>query len=545
MDSNRWRMILWSGMLALWLGLGIAWLPQTSAAQSLPQPSQQTDQHTLQLQTEGFSIAQVTVDGAVVFRGILVPGEMRSWRGAQITVTIEYRLPVAILFDGTLQGMLDRTTERVTLQWPPVGESPLSDTTNLDAIITARSTISTPLSSTISNTISTPAANTVTSALTDTLSNTISTTVTNALRPPQLYRVQPDDTLFLVAQRFGTDVETLLAANQIANVDLIYVGTTLRIPGSDGTLPTLPVAGSLVAMADGAANSAAVIRGSVTERLTGAAQRAQEDSPFYRTTWLTYYGRPAVPIMGILGEHEIEELTTLLKAEAAAYDAANGDELGVLPAYHLVYGMATKAPNNDGSHLVFLEDSTVEAYIEQAEEEGFAVILDIQIGALTPAESLAYGLPWLDYTNVHLALDPEFAMAHAGQAWPGDPIGYVTATQINEAQALMQAYLEENEIAEQRVLLVHQFLDSMIENKTDLDWDFPNIVLTLSADGWGGPWGKISKYNSFMDAQTRFTAFKLFYRWDEPLMTPREALGVDGYGEQGFIEVTPNLVIYQ
>ncbi|MCB1719635.1 MAG: hypothetical protein KDK05_31245, partial [Candidatus Competibacteraceae bacterium] len=87
--------------------------------------------------------------------------------------------------------------------------------------------------------------------------------------------------------------------------------------------------------------------------------------------------------------------------------------------------------------------------------------------------------------------------------------------------------------------------DTMIEDKTDLDWSYPNIVLTLSADGWGGPWGKISKYNSFMDEQTRFTAFKLFYRWDEPLMTPKEALGIDGYGEGAFIEVTPNLVIYQ
>lgn len=541
MYSIRWRKIIWHSLLMLGLALGVAWQPQTSAAQSVPQPTQRSDQHTVRLQTEGFSIAQVTVDGTVIFRGILLPGETRTWRGSQLTVTIEYRLPVEILFDDTLQGTLDRSTERVTLQWPPTAGSNLSDPTSLDTVITARSAIATPVPSMASDTVST----TVSAPLSSTVSSTISTTAESLVRPPQLYTVQPDDTLFLVAQRFGTDVETLLAANQIANVDLIYVGTTLRIPGSDGTLLALPVAGSLVAMADGASNSPPVIRGSVTERLTSAAKSAQENSPFYRATWLTYYGRPAVPVMGILGEHDIEELTALLKREAAAYDAANGDELGVLPAYHLVYGMATKAPNNDGSHLVFLEDSTVEAYIVRAEEEGFAVILDIQIGALTPAESLAYGLPWLDYANVHLALDPEFAMAHAGQVWPGDPIGYVTAAQINEAQALMQEYLAENAIAGQRVLLVHQFLDSMIENKADLDWEFPDIVLTLSADGWGGPWGKISKYNSFMDAQTRFTAFKLFYRWDEPLMTPSEALGVDGYGEQGFIEVTPNLVIYQ
>jgi hypothetical protein len=293
------------------------------------------------------------------------------------------------------------------------------------------------------------------------------------------------------------------------------------------------------------APTVATPRASVTARLTAAAQTAPASSPFYQKTWLTYYGRPAVPIMGILGEHELDELTRLLKAEAAAYDQANGDELTVLPAFHLVYGMASKAPNNDGSHLIFLEDATVERYITRAQEEGFAVILDIQIGALTPAESLAYGFPWLAYDHVHLALDPEFAMAHAGQLWPGDPIGYVTAAQINEAQAAMQQYMVENTITDQRVLLIHQFLETMIENKAELDWTYDRLALTISADGWGGPWGKISKYNWFMDEQTRFTAFKLFYRWDEPLMTPREALGIDGYGEQGFIEVTPNLIIYQ
>lgn len=362
--------------------------------------------------------------------------------------------------------------------------------------------------------------------------------------PPQLYRVQAGDTLFEIAERFGTDVDTLLAANQLSSVDLIYAGSLLSIPGSDGTLPLQPIVAQLIPMGNGMPLALAP-RGTVTERLTMAAQAATRNSPFYRTTWLTYYGRPAVPVMGILGEHELDQLTELLNAEAAAYDSANGDRLTVLPVYHLVYGMATKAPNTDGSYLAFLEDEIVEAYIQRAEEENFAVILDIQIGALTPTEALTYGFPWLQYPNVHLALDPEFAMAHAGQSWPGDPIGFVTAAQVNEAQAVMDQYMAKNEIAGQRVLLVHQFLDTMIENKADLDWTYERLALTLSADGWGGPWGKISKYNLFMDSQTRFTAFKLFYRWDEPLMTPREALGIDGYGEEGYIEVTPNMVIYQ
>ncbi len=482
-------------------------------------PPRQTDQapnHTLRIESGGFHTIQMEVDGVPVFRGVLVPHEVREWRGQTLTLTIESHAtasntsasntsasnrsgadrrpttPTTVTFDGLLQGTLQPTDGRTILQWPRAQQSPLPTTE----------------------------------------------------RAPSLYTVQPDDTLFLIAQAFGTDVDALLTANQISDVNLIYAGTTLIIPGGDGSMPVRPIAGQLLAL-DGAPPPIAIPRGSVTERLTLAAQQQPTDAPFHQQTWLTYYGRPAVPVMGILGEYEIDELVPLLRAEAAAYDEANGDELAVLPAFHLVYGMATKAPNPDGSHLIFLEDATVERYIERANAEGFAVILDIQIGALSPAEALAQGLPWLDYANVHLALDPEFAMAHAGQLWPGDPIGYVTAAEINAAQALMQQYLAEHDLPGQRVLLVHQFLDTMIENKAELVWTHDRLALTISADGWGGPWGKISKYNLFMDPQTRFTAFKLFYRWDEPLMTPREALGVDGFGEQGYIEVTPNLIMYQ
>lgn len=461
--------------------------------------------HTLRIKSQGFSLVQVEVDGTPVFRGMLLPNESRQWRGKSIVLTAQNNAPIAVTLDGILQGTLTKSERLTTFRWP--------------------------------TTITTPS---FTSFASDTENNE---------RPPALYTVQPGDTLFVIAEEFGTDIDTLMTANQLTDIDLIYTGTTLAIPGGDGTLPTRRTTGlsSATAPESGWEFMAVppILRASAAERLTESARNAPSTSPFYKTTWLTYYGRPAVPVMGILGEHEIDALIPILQKEAAAYDEANGDELDVLPAFHLVYGMATKGPGIEGSHLVYLEDATVERYIQRAAEVGFAVILDIQIGALTPTESLAYGLPWLKYDNVHLALDPEFAMAHAGQVWPGDPIGFVTAAQLNEAQASMQQYMEENEIAGQRVLLVHQFLDTMIENKADLDWSYDRLALTISADGWGGPWGKISKYNLFMDEQTRYTAFKLFYRWDEPLMTPREALGIDGYGEQGYIEVTPNLIMYQ
>jgi hypothetical protein len=291
---------------------------------------------------------------------------------------------------------------------------------------------------------------------------------------------------------------------------------------------------------------APVPRGTLVERKTNMSRAVGEESPYFQRIWLTYYGRPDVPIMGILGEYPIEELIPVLREEAANYAAAAGPDITIQPAFHLVYGMATRAPGPNNAYLGYLEEERVMEYIEAGQAEGFGVILDVQIGALSPAESILPALPYLAYDNVHLAIDPEFAMVRPGQAVPGNPIGYVTAEEVNAVQAVIQEYMEENEIEGTRILIVHQFLDSMIVNKADITPDAPNIALTISADGWGGPWGKISKYNSFVDADTPFAAFKLFYRWDEPLLLPAEVLGEEPYRDSDFyMDVTPNLIMYQ
>jgi hypothetical protein len=289
-----------------------------------------------------------------------------------------------------------------------------------------------------------------------------------------------------------------------------------------------------------------VPRGTILERMTRSARIALPASAFYHKTWVTYYGRPGIEVMGILGEYEIAELIPLLHEQAAAYDEANGARLDVQPAFHLVYGMATKAAGEDNSHLAYIDDTTVISYVQAAADEGFAVILDVQIGALSPSQAISPALAYLEYPNVHLAIDPEFAMVHAGQSWPGNPIGYVTAAQVNEVQATIRNYLRDHQLEGPRVLLVHQFLDTMVVDPENLDWGYADIDLTVSVDGWGGPWGKISKYNAFVTPEIEFAAFKLFYRWDEPLLSPEVALGEQPYAETDmYMDVTPNLIIYQ
>ena len=354
---------------------------------------------------------------------------------------------------------------------------------------------------------------------------------------------------------FGMVAALLVTAHALAAPVTQATETPLRPPAvpaerfgilSPYTALGSGIDGASLVFEPSAETTAIVPRGTITERMTVFAHGIDSTSPYYGRTWLTYYGRPGIPVMGILGEYEIDELIDLLKEQAREYEIANGYSLSVYPALHLVYGMATKAPGDDGSHLDYLDDAIVTEYITKAAEADFAVILDVQIGALSAVDSISKALPYLAHDNVHLAIDPEFAMVHPGQYWPGDPIGYLTADQINEAESAIQRYLRRNRIKGDRVLLVHQFQANMILDPEKIDRNVDQVALTISVDGWGGPWAKTSKYNSLVTPDSPFVAFKLFYRWDDPILTPSQALGEESIDEiDSVIDVTPNMIIYQ
>jgi LysM repeat protein len=51
------------------------------------------------------------------------------------------------------------------------------------------------------------------------------------------YTVVSGDTLFKIAQRFGTTIQAIVAANNISNPNLIFVGQVFNIPAGGGTTP--------------------------------------------------------------------------------------------------------------------------------------------------------------------------------------------------------------------------------------------------------------------------------------------------------------------
>jgi hypothetical protein len=252
--------------------------------------------------------------------------------------------------------------------------------------------------------------------------------------------------------------------------------------------------------------------------------------PTYRI--VTFYGHPHDPGMGVVGEYEIEQLTEKLREEAANYAAADPSR-PVIPALELIATVAQRVPGSDGTYILDTDTETLTAYIDFATEQGMLVVLDLQVGRGTVAAEIEKVRDLLARPNVHLAIDPEFAVAE-GEI-PGEYIGSVSAESIAYAQKVLAEISAEHGIPP-KMLIVHQFREDMIQGKSQLA-PVPGVQLVIDADGYGGPELKTAVYNFLVrDEPIEFAGVKLFYGQDVPLMTAQEILD---------LVPAPDVIIYQ
>ncbi|MEP6688446.1 MAG: hypothetical protein ABJC36_08875 [Gemmatimonadales bacterium] len=237
---------------------------------------------------------------------------------------------------------------------------------------------------------------------------------------------------------------------------------------------------------------------------------------------IAYYGNPKSTRMGILGQLPPNEM--LPKLERTAREWANADPgRKVLPALHLIATVAQGKPGTGAKYRLRHSDQLIEQVLGWAEERGWIVFLDVQIGHSTVAAELPHLVKYLERPYVHLALDPEFAMKLGGV--PGQRIGTLDATDINTASQLL-ADIVENKKLPPKVLVVHRFTQRMLTNHDQIKLD-PRVQIVVDMDGFGAPYLKEDAYKFFIVPQpVQFTGFKLFYKNDKPMMTPDRVLGL-------------------
>ena len=94
----------------------------------------------------------------------------------------------------------------------------------------------------------------------------------------------------------------------------------------------------------------------------------------------------------------------------------------------------------------------------------------------------------------------------------------------------------ENGLAKGQLLVVHRFTEEMVTSHQKIVAD-PRVQVVMVMDGFGTPSTKARQYDTLIAEQrVQYTGFKLFYRHDQPLMTPEQVL---------LLDPPPDLIIYQ
>ncbi|MEA2269376.1 MAG: hypothetical protein QOC64_1986 [Solirubrobacteraceae bacterium] len=297
------------------------------------------------------------------------------------------------------------------------------------------------------------------------------------------------------------------------------------------------VGGAVVGAREGAPTAASSQRAGAadTPKAKPKAERKPAELPLggrrifpdYRV--VAFYGAPQAHELGELGIGSPDSAARRLRRQARPYVKKTRP---VHLAFELIATVANADPGQDGLYRTRQPASIVRRYLRAARRAKALLILDVQPGHADFMDEVRHLDRWLREPDVGLALDPEW---HTPGAQPGTVIGSVTAAKVNEVTRHLAAIVRERDLPE-KLLIIHQFTSDMISNKPLVDKP-PGVAVTMNVDGFGNRANKVSKYHQFTHDGTRFHhGYKLFYREDTGLMSPRSVLG---------LQPPPDFVVYE
>jgi hypothetical protein len=236
---------------------------------------------------------------------------------------------------------------------------------------------------------------------------------------------------------------------------------------------------------------------------------------------VAFYGNPLSKRMGILGEFEADSMLRRLDAEVAEWNKLD-PEHPVQPALHLIAMVADGHPGPSGKYRTRMDSALIEKVYGWAKSRNAILFVDLQIGQST----LANELPWIEKflirPDVHLGIDPEFAMKNGGI--PGTRIGTFDAAEINYAIRFLADVVTKHDLPP-KILIVHRFTTGGVTNVEKIELD-PRVQFVMHMDGFGPPWLKRDTYWRDIKRQpVQFTGWKQFTktRNDNP-PTPRDEI---------------------
>jgi hypothetical protein len=226
---------------------------------------------------------------------------------------------------------------------------------------------------------------------------------------------------------------------------------------------------------------------------------------------VAFYGNPMSKRMGVLGAYPVDTMLAQLDAKVAEWQTADSTTR-VIPALHLIAVVAQGGPGGDGKYRARMPDTLVERVYSWAARRNALLFLDIQPGKSTVEAELPRLAPFLSRPNVHLAIDPEFAMTKGGL--PGKRIGTIDAADVNYAIKFLAGLAGDS--LPPKILVVHRFRRPMLTHPDRILLD-PKVQVVIDMDGFGTPAIKVGSYQKYVFASpVQFTGWKQFFRQDVP-----------------------------
>ncbi len=229
------------------------------------------------------------------------------------------------------------------------------------------------------------------------------------------------------------------------------------------------------------------------------------------------YGNPTTPALGVLGHQGLTASIARAKAVAGQYDRLT--KVPVIPAFEIIATVAQGSPGPTGSYSYESPVSSLRPWVNAATAAGMYVILDLQPGRDNLLAQARHYRSLLLKPDVGLALDPEWKL-QPGQV-PLRQIGSVSIAEINSVVNWL-AQLAARHHLPQKLLELHQFRLSMIQDEVRLNTRHNDLAIVINMDGQGAPSVKQQTWAGIIGAAPRGVHFgwKDFYVKDKPMLGP-------------------------
>jgi hypothetical protein len=233
------------------------------------------------------------------------------------------------------------------------------------------------------------------------------------------------------------------------------------------------------------------------------------------------YGHPGDPALGALGQQELR--ASIARAKRAARPYWRLSSVPVIPAFEIIATVAEAHPGPDGSYSYESPLSLLRPWVMRATAAGMYVVLDLQAGRASLLAQAKRYQTLLALPNVGLALDPEWKLG--SRQVPLQQIGSVSASEINGISRWL-ADLTARDHLPQKLLVLHQFMLSMIGNEPRLDTRHGDLAIVIHMDGQGTPYDKRKTWHAVINAAPPnvFFGWKNFYVKDHPMLSPRQTM---------------------